>query len=175
MLPCKFSSMPALSGHTDRVWDKSYMYCGNSHSLFILKGQHSLPAYHCCSCCRACYGIRLTGNDFLPKRSGTEHGRLHPERGNHSWGYWWQQGQGSTGLGAGHGGGEEEEEPCPWVTWQHKFHPNPAQAGLLVRVPVRNLLSPSQPAILIPDVNDHNNFHAVQPLARCKCGAWGCW
>lgn len=77
MLPCKFSSMPVLSGHTDRVWDKSYMYCGNSHSLFILKGQHSLPAYHCCSCCRACYGIRLTRNDFLPKRSGTEHNPTH--------------------------------------------------------------------------------------------------
>lgn len=69
--------MPVLSGHTDRVWDKSYMYCGNSHSLFILKGQHSLPAYHCCSCCRACYGIRLTRNDFLPKHSGTEHNPTH--------------------------------------------------------------------------------------------------
>lgn len=77
MLPCKFSSMPALSGRKDRVWDKSYMYCGNSHSLFILKGQHSLPAYHCCSCCRACYGIRLTRNDFLPKHSGTEHNPTH--------------------------------------------------------------------------------------------------
>jgi len=79
ILPCKFSNMSVVSGHTDRGWDKSYMYCGNSHSLFILKGQHSLPAYHCCSCCRACYGIRLTRNDFLPKHSGTEHNPIHTQ------------------------------------------------------------------------------------------------
>jgi len=131
MLPCKFSSMTALSGHRDRGWDKSYMYCGNSHSLFILKGQHSLPAYHCCSCCRACYGIRLTRNDFLPKHSGTEHNPTHTRseetitdgvddkkasrKAKPEICVDWKL---KDGLG---GGGGRRQEPLLSLTWQHLF------------------------------------------------------
>lgn len=155
--------MPALSGHTDRVWDKSYMYCGNSHSLFILKGQHSLPAYHCCSCCRACYGIRLTGNDFLPKSSGTERRRLHPGRGNHS-----SRARDPLGWELGMEGlRRRRQDPQMQVTWQHVFHPKLKNLG--------NLLSPSQPTIPISDAKDHCNFHGVHPSAQEKRGAWGCW
>lgn len=168
MLPCKFSSMPVLSGHTDRVWDKSYMYCGNSHSLFILKGQHSLPAYHCCSCCRACYGIRLTGNDFLPKRSGTEHS-LERKPFPHCW---WLQSQGSSALGAGHGvRRRRRQDSHPGVSWQLEFHPKKPSTPWAV-TPIAESCQPATPA---SDGNGHSNLHAVQPLAPCKRGVWGCW